>query len=303
MVDPSWQKSCQPAPKEDIDRLEKVLVERFGRGIPPSYRIYLELMGEEDGGLLSKQVDDLEFWNYFKGDNMAQGAVRYMEGIDEYRVQFERNSQKPFPIPPFWNFYYTSYIGCGWGFSPKTGDPDQIIQADGTDGYFLTHDTFSRFLFYGTYRAIVDQIWDHCTKFYHSIRALSNKCQGRHCIWLCAECPKEWCGSGYAPLVHFLEEIEDSYSIEECWFSSQKEFHLFDTDDTVTKIPYQFARYVGCHSMSNLTISMQLEEYSIDSTMRVLIFSEDAYLSKQLVDEILKRTTLIEDTFTIRCID
>lgn len=303
MVDLNWQKSCQPASKEDIDRLEKTLVKRFGRGIPSSYRTYLELMGEEDGGLLSKQVDDPEFWNYFKGNNMAQGAVRYMEDIDEYRVQFEHNTQEPFPIPPFWNFYYTSYIGCGWGFSPKTEDPEQIIQADGTDIYFLTHDTFSKFLFYCTYRMIIDRIWNHCTKVYHSIRALSSKCQGRHCIWFCADCPKEWSDSGYAPLVHLLEEIENSYAIEECWFSSQKEFYLFDTDDTVTEIPYQFARYIGCHSMSNLTLSMQLEECGTDLSVRVLIFSEDFYLSKQLVNEILKQTTLNEDSLTIRCID
>ena len=55
--------------------------------------------------------------------------------------------------------------------------------------------------------------------------------------------------------------------------------------------------------MSNLTISMRLEEYAMDSTMRFLIFSEDAYLSKQLVDEILERTTLVEGSFTIRCMD
>lgn len=256
-------------------------------------------MGEEDGGLLSSRVDDLEFWDYFEGDNMAQGAVRRMNCTDAGSEKTPQNHA----ATPFWNFYYTMFAGCGWGFSPKTKYLDQIVQTDGTDDYFLTHDTFSKLLFYCTYRAIIDRIWEHCTKSYHSIRALSDKCQGRHCIWLCANCPKEWSIPGGTALVQFLEEIENTYSIEECWFSSQKEFYLFDTDDMVTEIPYQFARYVGCHAMSNFTLSIQVEEYSADSAIRVLLFSEDAFLSKQLVDEISRRTTIDQKNFVIRCMD
>lgn len=302
LADPNWLQSCKPAPKEDIEHLENTLLERFGRGIPSSYRTYLEWMGERDGGLVSEQVDDLEFWNYFRGDNMAQGAARHMEEIDEFRVLVERNTQKPFPIPPFWNFYYTMFTGWGCGFSPKTEAPDQIIQAGGIEDYFLTHDTFPKFLSYCTYETITDQIWMNSIEFDGPIYSLP-KGQGTHCVYMTVTCPREWNFPDPALAVAFLEEIEAACALEECWFSSQKELHLFDTDDTITEWPYEFARYVACQSFANLTVSMDFRRSGDDTRIRVTIVSQDSGCTKWLVDEILKRTTLIEGAFTIKCMD
>lgn len=303
MADPEWWSCCKPAPKEDIERLEKMLLERFGRGIPPSYRTYLELMGEEDGGLLSRQVDDLEFWNYFKGDNMAQGAVRHVEEIDKLRGLIERNTQKPFPIPPFWNYYYTMYTGEGWGFSPKTENPDQIVQADGVEDYFLTHDTFSQFLFYCAYETITNEIWENSTEFDQPIYKLSSEHQGTHCVYLSASSPREWNFPDPTLLMCFLEEIEAACSLQECWFSSQKELHLSNIDETDSERRYDLARYVGCQSFANLTVSMRFERSYEDTMIQVWIISQDADCTQWLVNEILKRTTLNEGSLTIRCID
>ncbi len=300
LTDPDWLKRCKPAPKEDIEHLENTLLERFGRGIPSSYRIYLELMGERDGGLVSKQVDGPEFWNYFRGDNMAQGAVRHMEEIDELRVLIARNTQKPFPIPPFWNYYYTMFTGEGWGFSPKTEDPDQIVQADGIEDYFLTHDTFSQFLFYCVYETIPAQIWRNAAEFEGQLYSLPEE-QGIHCVYMSVTYPKEWSFPDPTLLVCFLEEIEAACSLEECWFSSRKELHLSDVDNIVTERPYKFARYVACQSFANLTVSMRFEEYY--ETIRVTIVSQDSGCTKWMVNEILKRTTLIEGAFTIKCME
>lgn len=302
LADPNWLQSCKPAPEEDIERLEKMLLERFGRGIPSSYRTYLELMGERDGGLVSLCVDGPEFWNYFRGDNMAQGAVRHMEEIDELRVLVARNTQEPFPIPPFWNYYYTMFTGEGWGFSPETEDQDQIIQADGVRKFYSSHDTFSRFVFYCTYKAIIRKIWEKGTEFNQPIYKLSSEDQGTHYVYMSVTCPKEWSFPDPTLLVCFLEEIEAACSLEECWFSSQKELHLLDTDYTDTERPYRFARYVACQSFANLTVLMNFRTDYEDTKIWVSIVSQDSDCTKWLVNEILKRTALIEGVFTIKCI-
>lgn len=310
MADPSWYSHCEPAPREDIWRLENALLKRFGQGIPSSYRTYLELMGEDDGGLVSCHIDDLEFWNYFKRKkNMAWGAVYHIERIDEQIAKSGRIAQRSTPMPPFWNFYYTIYAGIGWGFfQSETGylerEPDQIVQVYGTDKFYFSHDSFSRFLFYCTYNVIAEQIWDHGTAFTHSINELPDEYQNMHSVWFYAVCPIEWDTPGYTPLVNFLQEVEHACSIDECWFSSQKDFNLFDIYDNIHIGQYEFARYIGCHSAANLTVSVCFETSPGDRPeIQVRIISQDVHCTKQLVDEISKQTILIEKSLTIRCID
>ncbi len=299
MLDPKWLQNCKPASPEDIECLEKILAERFACSIPSSYKAYLERMGEEDGGLVSGHVEsDPEFWECFKGDNMAQGAMYHIEHLDEEMAQGRRTSQEPQSIPPFWNFYYSMLAGQGWGFSPKAKCPDQIVQTSGIEQFYFSHDTFSKFLLYCAYDAITDRIWSQGTEFYE----LSDHTHG---VWMDVKCPKEWLIPKYNHLlVNFLNEIECCCYIQECWFSSQKEFNLFNMDGTVTEIPYEFARYVGWHSMGDLTVSMHFKGcYADYSKIGILIISQSAEETKQLIDEILKRTTLIEKTLTIKRID
>lgn len=298
MLDPKWLQNCKPASPEDIECLEKMLAERFVCNIPSSYKAYLESMGEEDGGLVSGHMEsDSEFWECFKGDNMAQGAMYHIEHINEQMAQGRRTSQEPKSIPPFWNFYYSMLAGQGWGFSPKAKYPDQIVQTSGIEQFYFSHDTFSKFLLYCAYDAITDRLWSDATEF-------CDLSDDTHGVWMTVKCPKAWFIPKANLLVHFLNEIEHCCSIDECWFSSQKEFNLFNTDGTVTEIPYEFARYVGWHSMGDLTVSMYFKGCYADCLeIGILIISQDAGYTKQLVDEISKRTTLIEKSFTIRCID
>ncbi len=294
MIDQNWQSNCKPAPKEDIEYLDNFLVERFGRGIPASYRTYLELMGEEDGGLVSLKMDDPEFWNYFKGDNMAQGAVRYIEDLDKYSVQYERNTQKPCPISPIWNLYYTAFTGCGWGFSPKTKCSDQMIEAHGITDFFFTPDTFSQFLFYCVYASMINQIWKNSTEFYQPIYKLPSDIQNTCLCWMSLSCPREWSFPNSALLVNFLKEIEESCCIEECWFSSQKDLNLWNPDGTSSEYLYEFARYEGYQSFNDLSLSMKFERDCEETTIRAWIISQDTDSIRWVFDEISKRITEIK---------
>lgn len=57
VFEPERLKDLKPAPEEDIQALEQLLMERYGCSIPASYKLYLREMGQEDGGILSQRMD------------------------------------------------------------------------------------------------------------------------------------------------------------------------------------------------------------------------------------------------------
>ena len=68
IFEPERLQNLKPAPEEDIQALEQMIMERYGCSIPASYKLYLQEMGQEDGGILSSMF---EGWNGFKHGNMA----------------------------------------------------------------------------------------------------------------------------------------------------------------------------------------------------------------------------------------
>ena len=79
IFEPERLQNLKPAPEEDIQALEQMIMERYGCSIPASYKLYLQEMGQEDGGILSKRMDyRLEEWNGFKRGNMARGAKNHL---------------------------------------------------------------------------------------------------------------------------------------------------------------------------------------------------------------------------------
>ena len=276
IFEPSWCLKLKPAPEEEIHQLEKMLIRKYGKKLPLSIKTYLQQMGEDDGGLVSQSVDyELEYWNYFKGHNMAEGIRENAEDAEMERHIKQILNESP-NIPPFWYFYYTMLTGEGWGFSPATKSPDQIIETHENNFYFA-HDTFSKLLFYFAYLYIQQRITNYSSMSRY-IRSME----------FCAECSNEWSDIGYPKLVDFLIELERTFSIRECWFSGNKEFNLFDAKDTITNTEYGFSRYVGSHTMSDLIISVRYYQNKI----YVNIIWRDDFCTKQIVDAILQQVKL-----------
>lgn len=302
--DPSWHLSLKPAPEEDIRQLEQIVINKYGQKLPPSYKTYLQKMGESDGGLVSTVMDcELEYWNYFKGPNMAYGT---MEKIEDDRMQRHVMEvlNNTFSTPLFWYFYYTMLTGIGWGFAPNTKLPDQIVETHGKC-FYVSHDTFSKFLFYCAYTFVENQVENRGTILGYSMEnmdSLLHITEGFYSIRFCAECPKEWSVLGYAPLVNFLSEIETQFSIEECWFSGNKEFSLFDVENAITSIDYSFSRYVGIHAPSNLAIRINyIQSYGPEILVSVLC--QNVCYTKQIVSAILRQVKLKKDSFRVLLID
>ncbi|MCP3874444.1 MAG: hypothetical protein GY699_14975 [Desulfobacteraceae bacterium] len=73
-VDKEWVKNVKPASKESIDHLVKVSkIKEKGFDLPKSYRILLENLGEDDGGILSKYLlidtSITEICDYYEEEN------------------------------------------------------------------------------------------------------------------------------------------------------------------------------------------------------------------------------------------
>lgn len=279
----------KPSPETSIQKLEKLVEQEFGQGIPLPYRIYLQHMGGEDGGLLSRFLDyRLKEWNGFKKGNMAQGAQEFIEKSKIPSYIHEKSSA----TPPFWYFYYGSLAEVGWGFSPITKNPNQLIMTDGRDFYF-TYDTFSKMLFFSTYIWGMRWVDEHSLILEYSEQTLSSGLHGFFLASLIAYCPQKWALPGHALLVDFLKELESQFSFEECWFSGNKEFDLVDADGNISGVSDGFSRYVGLHTTSDLTICVRYFSFYKPS-IRVDIMGQDIGFIKQIVSTILQQVELRE---------
>lgn len=298
IFEPERLQNLKPAPEEDIQALEQMIMERYGCSIPTSYKLYLQEMGQEDGEILSKKMDtQLEEWNGFKDGNMARGAKDFLmwEGFWQYL-------QKKSPgHPPFWMFFYAALAEMGYGFLLNGASSDELVQTDG--GHFgYCHDTFTKLLFHCAYSKLLHWVLEHGKPLKYKEGTFSSGHSCIHAIWFLAYCPPEWTVTGHAPLADFLRKLEEDCELELCWFSGDKEFCLFDTNNQPTDIDNLFARYAAFHTSSGLTFYITYNSWN-RHTIRVFLLSENLRLTKQIIDAILQQAELIEDSLKFTGLD
>ena len=277
----------KPSPEASIQQLEKLVKQEFNQELPLPYKIYLQQMGGEDGGVLSRFLDyRLEEWNGFKKDNMAQGALEFIKKSKIPSYIREKSST----IPPFWYFYYGFLAEVGWGFSPTTKNPNQLVMTDGRNFYF-THDTFSKMLFFSTYIWGVRWVDEHSMALEYGEQNLPSELHDMFLVSLLADCPQNWDLPGHALLVDFLKELESRFSLEECWFSGNKEFDSFDAEGNVSGALDGFSRYVGFHTISDFTICVRYYSFYKPS-IRVDAMGSDINFRREIVSAILQHVDL-----------
>ena len=88
LFDPEWVQNLKPSSEENIQKLEQMVEQDFGKQLPEVYRLYLQEMGANDGALLLQYIADLNYfddWNWefchFKTGDMAQSPEKCMEKI------------------------------------------------------------------------------------------------------------------------------------------------------------------------------------------------------------------------------
>lgn len=298
ITDPEWGKRLKPDLATDILHLEELVMQEYGMPLPPAYKMYLSQMGAMDGGLLSQSIT-YELASFY--GHMAAGAVDYIKKTHE-KYATEKVPDKR----PMWYFAYSQFAGNGWGFSPTGKTPDQIAVYNGhTHAY--ANETFSKLLFYFAFRYMLAKAHSYCEEindqtFKYLAGSYSPEAYACHMVNFAAEYPKEWTSSGHAPLINFLSKLEHEFSLQECWFSVNKKFNLFDADGQETIDPWEFSRYIGSSTTSDMIISIQ-NYYNSGANYplwgKVHILSQDMNLTKQATDWILQRLKL-SNMFPVR---
>lgn len=294
IFEPERLQNLKPAPEEDIQALEQMIMERYGCSIPASYKLYLQEMGQEDGGILSSMF---EGWNGFKHGNMACEAKDFLmwEGLWRY-IEEESPGH-----PPFLIFCCAALPDIGYGFLLDGAGLDELVQTYCWH-FCYCHDTFAKLLFYSAYSKLLHWVLEHGKPLKYKEGTFSSGRSCIHAIAFLAYCPPDWTVTGHAPLAEFLQKLEADCELEPCWFSMDKEFCLFDTNNQPTDTDNFFARYAAFHTSSGLTFYIRYNSWN-RHTIRVTLLSEDLRLTKQIIDAILQQAEIEEDSLKFTGLD
>ena len=303
VFNPEWVKKIKPDSDKDIRYLEKLVTQTYGTPLPASYKMYLQEMGAADGGLFSEYLT-YEMSRFY--GRMACGAADEIEDLLDRSTRGQEIKESP-SEPPYWHFALSQFSGEGWGFSPSTTIPDQIIKRN---GHFVayTSDTFSSLLFYFAFSYMFYSATSHSTKlnnktFKYLAESYSPEAYEYHKVEFYVKYPQEWATPGHTALIDFLNVLEKEFSFEECWFSGFKKFNLFDINGQETLYPWEFSRYIGFHTASDLIISIDNryaagENYPTSGGIRIM--SQDMPCTKQIMDTILQRLELYDEMYSIQ---
>lgn len=132
-VDPDWINRIKPASQESINLLRKLSgLEDAGLDLPEAYKIFLEYMGEDDGGMMDS----------LNGDTFI-GEI-----IDFYK---EVNEENPDELNPQYLAFLSTYFGGQISFEmSKPDNPSIVMASEGRRLYFFS-ESFEKLLFQYTF--------------------------------------------------------------------------------------------------------------------------------------------------------
>lgn len=292
---PKHLQKLKPSSQAEIQKLEEAVRSRFGKSLPPSFKMYLQQMGKDDDGLLSNMLE--EDWSDFADGDLALGTQKWLE--------LSKSSNDCSCQTPYWLFYYAMISSTGLGFSPVTDDPDQLIRVDGSS-FFYTNDTLPKLLgFLTCLRAIrlSEEKYGKSREYKES--RLSSNSHVLYSIEFFADCPREWSPVGHALLVDFLNRLESQFAFKECWFSMNKKFDLLDIDHKpvlTDDISPLFTRYINIQESSDLMFAVRFHPdnycyaggYIGRPKIQVNLYGNNTVCIKQIMSEILQQTKLKE---------
>lgn len=221
LLDVSWEQRIHPMSQEQILTVEEFVQSNFNQALPVSYKTYLKCMGYDDGDLMSSYFDS-DDWKYFKPTN---------DSISEVLKRCSIPGQ-------FYPFYYNVFAGLGFGFSPCTRSSEQIVVAK-SEKLYCTSDTFTKFVLYLSFLYMLKRSLARLEKIKDSLEKIPLDPSGTYYSRLIVT------NVSKDNIVHIIDSLEENFSIQEYWYSSSKQFHVFDFDGIATDIQYTLARYIG----------------------------------------------------------
>lgn len=206
--DPDWKNRIKPASKEIMNsyvKAAKLSLGNYTERIPASYLKFLELMGEDDGGLISQRYDTVV-------DMIATNINEVMELLDED----EEEKMLPFYI----GIHVITYVM--W-IDLEKENSKRILGTYDNDYKNFTEvsESFEKYLF----QCAFDHIIEYEFKEYFTLRKSD--------VYAIAEYQNITPEKLYKKIIHFIEE----YGIKENWFS-EPNYYIGESKDTTFCIKY-----------------------------------------------------------------
>ena len=95
---PKRLKKMEPSPEDEIKKLEEVVQSRSGKPLPSCFKMYLQQMGKDDGGLLSSYML-FEDWSEFLDGDLARDTRKWIEQSNTLNNSFRAPRIGCFTIP------------------------------------------------------------------------------------------------------------------------------------------------------------------------------------------------------------
>lgn len=159
LFDNTWKEQIRPASAEQIKKLREVSqLGRYNIELPRAYKIYLEMMGVDDGGLLSK---------FFNG-----GTADIEDIIQIYNNLYESE-------PEALDTPYQIIFWCDWGgnvFIDLSGNHgDNILVVYQGETYNVVSESFEKMIFQAAFKTY--EVFSNQLDFGVSIAGLREKIQ------------------------------------------------------------------------------------------------------------------------------
>ncbi len=304
LFDPEWVQNLKPSSEKNIQKLEQMVEQDFGKKLPPCYKLYLQEMGANDGELLLQHITNLDYylWDYdieeflrhFDKGDMAESPQKCMtklrnkDFVDKRMLSF------------LWYLFPEELsVSIGFAFTLNEKNFDEIVMS--SESRVICYDTFPKQLAYCQYLKAIHWMENHSEKMKHKKwnSFVSSTSDSIFSARFRAYCPTEWTGedgqTNYTLYVTFLEKLETRFYLEEAWFSRQKVFpenEISCSDDDYTF----FSRYIAFSSMSDLTLFIELHPnpFICKPFIQVHLLGKDVAEMNEIMYAILEHTTLLE---------
>lgn len=193
--DKTWTKRIKPASKEQIEKLRNVSqLKKYANDFPKTYLIFLETMGIEDGGLLSKHLE----------------GTANIENVMEMYHDFEIYEPQVFETP--YLVFFVRVMGGEYSINLKEEHFDNIFATDCGWASIKRADSFEKLLF----QAAFQQFEKFSYKIFFSASENNmEKAMEKHQI---------------KDIFKQIEKAGEKYHLEKAWFSDTVNNIMLGTD-------------------------------------------------------------------------
>lgn len=187
--DKDWKRSIRPASSESIESLKRVSeLQRWRADFPPLYKLYLERMGEDDGGLLS---------------TMLIGTASISEIIDLYE-DFHIYSPEVFDTP--YLAFFQQEMGGEFSFDLRDSQNENILRTDCGEVCGVVSESFKKLLFQSAFSRF--------ERFHDYMRFSGSPYEVKSAVSV----------AGEKDVFSILDEISKDYGFSKVWFSDQQHY-------------------------------------------------------------------------------